>query len=127
MGRGDWTRELKKGSIQLCVLALLAEERKYGFQLIKELREASDGFYDLAEGTLYPALHRLQKRGLLSSERVIQEDRPPRKYYSLTDEGRIALAQAVAEWNRMTAACDHVLEVSKVISVSKEKSKEEQP
>ncbi len=56
----EWTAELKKGSIQLCLLALLAGERKYGFQLIKELRELSAGFFDVKEGTLYPALRRLE-------------------------------------------------------------------
>ena len=114
MGRGDWTRELKKGSIQLCVLALLVGERKYGFQLIKELREASGGFFDLAEGTLYPALHRLKKQGLLSAERVLQEDRPARKYYSLTSEGSRALGRAVGDWRTMTAACERVLALAGV-------------
>lgn len=105
----EWTRELKKGSIQLCLLAMLSREPKYGFQIIKELRRRSQGYYDLAEGTLYPALHRLQKRGLLSSQRMVQEDRPPRKYYTLTPAGRQALSEARAEWNKMTRACNTVL------------------
>ena len=108
----DWTRELMKGSIQLCLLAMLSNSRKYGFEIIKELRARSDGYYDLAEGTIYPALHRLQKRGLLNSERVIQEDRPPRKYYTLTEQGQEALAQARLEWKRMTSACNRILEQS---------------
>lgn len=106
---GDWARELKKGSIQLCLLAMLSEGRKYGFEIIKELRARTGGYYDLAEGTLYPALHRLQKQGLLASERVIQEDRPPRKYYTLTVRGQEALVHARREWEMMTTACNALL------------------
>lgn len=109
---GDWARELKKGSIQLCLLAMLSQGRKYGFEIIKELRRRSGGYYDLAEGTLYPALHRLQKQGLLASERVMQEDRPPRKYYTLTAEGRRALVNARQEWELMTSACNNLLDTS---------------
>src|SRR5207253_7795565 len=61
----EWTAELKKGSIQLCLLALLSSEEKYGFQILRELRERSNGFFDLKEGTLYPALRRHDERGLL--------------------------------------------------------------
>ena len=64
----EWTAELKKGSVQLCLLALLAKEPKYGFQILHELRERSNGFFDLKEGTLYPALRRLEERGFVVSE-----------------------------------------------------------
>src|SRR5216117_1911998 len=63
----EWTAELKKGSIQLCLLALLAKEEKYGFQILRELRDRSNGFFDLKEGTLYPALRRLEERGFVES------------------------------------------------------------
>src|SRR5574342_51289 len=97
----EWTAELKKGSIQLCLLALLSGEAKYGFQLIKELREVSAGFFDLKEGTLYPALRRLEERGFVRSEWVEREVGVPRKYYTLTDRGRAALAEATAVWTHM--------------------------
>src|SRR5256712_11210596 len=63
----EWTAELKKGSIQLCLLALLAKGEKYGFQILRELRDKSNGFFDLKEGTLYPALRRLEERGVVQS------------------------------------------------------------
>src|SRR3972149_6889509 len=69
----EWTAELKKGSVQLCLLALLAQEQKYGFQILKELRDLSDGFFDLKEGTLYPALRRLEERGFVQSHWVEPE------------------------------------------------------
>lgn len=106
---GEWTAELKKGSIQLCLLALLAGERKYGFQLIKELRERSDGFFDVKEGTLYPALRRLEERGFVRSEWVERDAGVPRKYYTLTDRGRTALREATRVWGDMATSVDRIL------------------
>ena len=109
----EWIRELKKGSIQLCLLSVISSGKKYGFQIIKELRELSLGYYDLKEGTLYPALHRLEKRGYLKSEWVTQESGMPRKYYSLTKKGVGALQEAKGEWKNMVKSCNAVLEAGK--------------
>ncbi len=109
----EWTAELKRGSIQLCLLALLAKDEKYGFQILHELREKSNGFFDLKEGTLYPALRRLEERGFVQShwkEPAAGEGGMPRKYYRLTDRGRTALAEAVAIWDTMTQGAEKVLE-----------------
>lgn len=104
-----WSAELKRGAIQLCIMALLKEGRKYGFQIIKELRELSGGYFDLKEGTLYPALHRLEKRGLVKSEWVIEGTAPPRRYYRLTDRGKSFLEESVLEWRRMVSATEMVI------------------
>lgn len=106
----EWTAELKKGSIQLCLLALLAGEPKYGFQILHELRDRSNGFFDLKEGTLYPALRRLEERGFVTSAWREQERGMPRKYYRLTDRGRRALDEALAIWDAMTEGAERVLE-----------------
>src|SRR5467141_2010289 len=106
----EWTAELKKGSVQLCLLALLAKEQKYGFQILKELRDLSDGFFDLKEGTLYPALRRLEERGFVASRWQEPKSGMPRKYYRLTDRGRTALREALAVWDAMTAGAERVLE-----------------
>ena len=108
-----WLRELKKGSIQLCILAMLSSKKKYGFQIIKELREQSGGYYDLKEGTLYPALHRLEKRGYLKSEWITHKSGMPRKYYTLTDRGKKALREAKGEWKNMVKSLNDVLEAGK--------------
>ena len=68
----SWSREIRKGAIQLCLLAQLRQRRMYGFEIIRVLRERSNGFFDLKEGTLYPALHRLDKRGLVEAETVVR-------------------------------------------------------
>lgn len=105
----EWSKELKKGSIQLSILALLSEERKYGFQIIKELRDRTEGFLDLKEGTLYPAMHRLEKLKLLESEWVIEGDSPPRKYYKLTKKGKDAFENAREDWKWMVRGCGNLL------------------
>src|SRR2546422_6383201 len=109
----EWTAELKKGSIQLSLLALLSGEPKYGFQLIKEIRELSEGFFDLKEGTLYPALRRLEERGFVRSEWVEREAGAPRKYYTVTDRGRTALAKAKKVWRNMEGSLDRILRRSR--------------
>ncbi len=109
----EWTAELKRGSIQLCLLALLAKEETYGFEILRELRERSNGFFDLKEGTLYPALRRLEERGFVEShwkEPGPGEGGMPRKYYRLTSRGRTALTEAVAIWRQMTAGAERLLE-----------------
>ena len=109
----EWTAELKRGSIQLCLLALLAKDEKYGFQILHELRERSNGFFDLKEGTLYPALRRLEERGFVEShwkEPGPGEGGMPRKYYRMTARGRTALSEALAIWRQMTAGAERLLE-----------------
>src|SRR5437762_11485808 len=92
----EWTAELKKGSIQLCLLALLAKEEKYGFQILHELKDRSNGFFDLKEGTLYPALRRLEERGFVSRRWQEPTRGMPRKYYRPTDRGPDALRASPA-------------------------------
>lgn len=110
MARKEWTVELKKGTVQLGILALLEGGRRYGFEIIEQLRGRSGGYLDLKEGTLYPALHRLEKQGLLTAEWVIDDGgTPPRKYYSITAEGRKALEDARREWKAMVEGLGGVL------------------
>src|SRR2546430_16406875 len=106
----EWTAELKKGSIQLCLLALLNKEEKYGFQILRELRDRSNGFFDLKEGTLYPALRRLEERGFVEISVDAASLKITRKYYRLTDRGLTALAEALAIWDTMTAGAESFLE-----------------
>ena len=108
--RDEWTREMKKGSIQLLLLATIGSKKKYGFQIVRELKELSNGYFALKEGTLYPALHRLEKRGYLKSEWVTQDTGNPRKYYSLTKEGKDALKSAREEWTSLVERSKEVLE-----------------
>jgi len=105
----EWVAELKRGSIQLCLLSLLSQGKKYGLQIINELREMSNGFFDLKEGTLYPALRRLEERGYLKSEWVERESGIPRRYYQLTEKGKGVLADATEVWKDMIKGTEGVL------------------
>jgi PadR family transcriptional regulator PadR len=105
----EWAAELKRGSMQLCLLSLLNQGSKYGLQIINELREMSGGFFDLKEGTLYPALRRLEEKGYLKSEWVERDSGIPRRYYKMTEKGRSVLAEATGVWNEMVKSTENVL------------------
>lgn len=89
--------ELRKGSTPVLILALLAERPMYGYLLAKELERRSDGYFDFKEGTLYPALHKLEREGLVQGEWEVVENGPSRKYYHLTEKGQRVLAESTQE------------------------------
>jgi PadR family transcriptional regulator PadR len=106
----DTTRDFRKRSTTVLILSLLAEQPMYGYQLAKELERRSEGFFDFKEGTLYPALHRLERDGLLTSEWEVVTDRPSRKVYRITNRGRRALADAANEWGTFARKLLNILE-----------------
>ena len=97
-----------KGHLDLLVLAVLAEGAAHGYAVIDGLRRRSDGEFDLPEGTVYPALHRLEKSGLLASDWSIVSGRR-RRTYSLTDRGRAALGEKQRRWDEFAAAMQRVI------------------
>src|SRR5918912_2470043 len=94
--------QMRKGTLQYCVLALLAEEERYGFDLVRALAEV-DGMVT-SEGTIYPLLARLRRDGLVESTWRESPSGPPRRYYRLTRAGRAALDGFVHEWSRFRDA-----------------------
>lgn len=102
--RGD----VVKGHLELLLLAVLAEGPRHGYALIERLRARSDGAFDLPEGTIYPALHRLERAGLLESGWSHAAARR-RRVYRLTQRGRAALAERQDEWRRFRGAVDVVV------------------
>jgi PadR family transcriptional regulator PadR len=101
MGRRElrtMERDLRRGSARVLILAMLAEKPMYGYQIAKELKRRSKGYFAFKEGTLYPALHGLEKEGLLTSQWEVVDKGPSRKYYHLTDDGRKALTDSAEEW-----------------------------
>ncbi|MCM1088391.1 MAG: PadR family transcriptional regulator [Muribaculaceae bacterium] len=100
-------RQMKKGVLDMLVLKLLEEQRKYGYQLIQELQEKSGGVFCLKEGTLYPILYRLEDEQLVESKWSEPEEKQiPRKYYVLTDKGREALPQIYQIWQQIVSGVD---------------------
>ena len=100
--------QMRKGTLQYCVLALLAKEERYGFDLVRGLAEV-DGMVT-SEGTIYPLLSRLRRDGLVESSWQESTAGPPRRYYRLTDAGRAALEGFRLEWRRFRDAVDHFVE-----------------
>jgi PadR family transcriptional regulator, regulatory protein PadR len=82
----NWTVQVRKGLLELCILNALAEEERYGYDLVKTLVEVHG--LGVTEGTLYPLLSRLRVAGLIASRLEESSSGPARKYYSLTREGR---------------------------------------
>jgi PadR family transcriptional regulator PadR len=96
--------QMRRGTLEYCVLALLREEERYGFDLVRALGSA-DGMMT-SEGTIYPLLARLRRDGLLASSWEESPSGPPRRYYRLTAKGRLALDEFTAEWQRFRDAVD---------------------
>ena len=98
-----------RGDLSLVLLGALAAREMYGYELVAELRRRSDGVFDLAEGTVYPALRRLERQGLLAARWVDVPDGPRRRYYAPTQAGERVLATGRAEWRTFVAATDSIL------------------
>jgi DNA-binding PadR family transcriptional regulator len=94
--------QIRKGSTNTLILSLLSEQSMYGYQITQELKRRSGGYFEMKEGLLYPALHKMERDGLLRSEWRRVEGSRRRKYYFITEKGRKALANSVAEWTTFT-------------------------
>lgn len=97
-----YERQMKKGVLDMLVLKLLSDEKKYGYQLIQELHEKGGESFCLKEGTLYPVLYRLEDEQLVESKWCEPEPKQlPRKYYVITDKGRQALTKIAHVWQQV--------------------------
>jgi len=103
-------REVLKGHLDLLLLSVVDDQPLHGYSIIRELRQRSDGAFDLKDGTIYPALHRLERSGLLRSKEIIGEGPRPRRVYSLTAKGQEALRTQSDVWLEFHTAMDKVLE-----------------
>jgi PadR family transcriptional regulator PadR len=103
-------REALKGHLDLLLLAVLERGPAHGYALIESLRERSGGTFDLPEGTVYPALHRLERDGFLNSEWSADSGRR-RRVYRLTPKGAEALSRRKTEWEQFSRAVDATVEL----------------
>jgi PadR family transcriptional regulator PadR len=91
-------RDLLKGSSSYLLLSLLDREPMYGYQIVKELDALSQGYFKFKEGTLYPALHRLEKSGLIIGTWEMLPNGRQRRYYHITAKGQTKLAIEKTQW-----------------------------
>lgn len=103
MNINDWAKQLKKGSLEYCILLLIRNKPCYGYEIMSEL--STWPITTVKESTVYPLLRRLQSDGCLEAtwEQSV-EGLPPRKYYSITHAGLDYLEEMSREWNNLSAA-----------------------
>jgi PadR family transcriptional regulator PadR len=102
-------RELKRGSLELIVLYLLAPKEAYGYEIVSKLTTQTDGSLEVTDGTLYPVLYRLERNGFVSVRWETPDRGVPRKYYRLTSAGRVELARLTQEWTKFANAMAKLL------------------
>ena len=101
--------EMLKGHLDAVLLATIGDDALHGYAIIEAIRARSGGRFDLPEGTIYPALHRLELAGLLASRWVQPDGGRKRRVYSLTDSGRRSLVERRAGWHSFATGIDRVL------------------
>ncbi|TLS49726.1 PadR family transcriptional regulator [Paenibacillus antri] len=94
--------EMLKGTIDLLILSVLTAKDNYGYEISKSIKERTEGMFEIQEATLYLALKRLEKQGAVSAYWGDQSHGGRRKYYALTEDGREALRQSIADWKKTT-------------------------
>lgn len=102
-------RELKRGSLELIVLHLLAPGEAYGYEIVTKLTTQSDGALGVTDGTLYPVLYRLERAGFVAVRWETPARGVPRKYYRLTEAGRVELGRLSHEWHAFVGAIARLL------------------
>lgn len=98
-------------TIDSLLLSLLAREPMYGYKLIKETEKKSAGVFKFREGTIYPALHRLERAKLIQGKWQLLPRGQQRKYYYITEKGLKALGQRKSEWLKFSGALNAFLEI----------------
>jgi len=103
--------QLRRGTVEYCVMALLRDDERYGFDLVRALSQI-DGLV-VSEGTIYPLLSRLRREHLVNTSWRESDAGPPRRYYRLTEAGHAALADFTEEWTRFRDAVNSLLVTEK--------------
>ena len=104
-----YVAQLLKGNTDVLILSLLENEPMYGYAMIKELERRSEGFFRIGEGTLYPALHRLERASLVQGRWQRLANGQERRYYSLTRKGERQLAEQADVWARFASAVNQIV------------------
>lgn len=103
--------DLVQGTLDLLLLKILALEPLNGWDVSLRLKQVSRDILQVSDGSLYPALHKLEQNGWITAEWKKTENNRRAKYYSLTKAGRKQLAKETAEWDRLSGAITHVVQL----------------
>lgn len=105
----DYSPDLLRGNTDALLLFLVKQlDYAYGYQLIKEIERRSLGFFQFKEGTVYPALRKLENQGLLQGEWRERPNGQERRYYRITEKGKESLRSKLAAWQSFTTAVELV-------------------
>jgi PadR family transcriptional regulator, regulatory protein PadR len=102
--------DVLRGTLDLLILKVLLREPMHGWGVSQRIQERSRGVLDVNQGSLYPALQRLEQRGLVRSEWQLTEENRRAKYYALTPAGRRAVTAETNSWRRYVQAVEFILE-----------------
>ena len=102
----NWTTQLRKGLLELCILNVVGRARVYGYDIVKQLRGIDT--LVVREGTVYPILSRLRRDGLVAASLEESSEGPARKYYELTERGERLLEEMNAYWDVLSRGIDTV-------------------
>ena len=97
--------QLKKGTLELCVLSLLSRADMYGFELVGKISDQ----IKVSEGTIYPLLKRIKDEGYVTTYLRESQEGPPRKYYNITEYGRTTLETLTNQWNELVRGINNII------------------
>ncbi len=106
----DKTNDLLQGALDLLVLRSLYTEKRHGWGILKRIQQSSNDELIIHQGSLYPALYRLERQGFIKSDFGLSENNRKAKYYSLTRKGKRKLEREIEKWNRFSTAIVSVLQ-----------------
>ena len=106
----DFPKKLTGSTTSTLILAVIAQNDCHGYEIVQRVNELSDGVFRWREGTVYPALHRLEKQSLIAGEWQSARKGRPRRVYSITQEGQDELLQQEREWSLFASSVNRVLE-----------------
>jgi PadR family transcriptional regulator PadR len=104
--------ELPQGTLDLLILKALALESMHGWAISERLQQISRAALQVQQGSLYPALHRLERRGWIKAKWATSENNRRAKYYTLTPQGRKQLEVEITAWRKLTSAVGHILDMA---------------
>src|SRR5499426_4633601 len=104
-------KDLVQGTLDLLIMKMLALEPMHGWAISQRLKQVSNETLQVSDGSLYPALHKLEQEGWVKAEWAPSENNRRAKYYSLTRSGRKELEKEAANWNRLSAAITQVVKL----------------
>ena len=102
--------DLLQGTLDMLVLRAVSEEPQHGWAIAQRIQQVSNNVLQIGQGSLYPALHRLEYKGWIRAEWGASENNRKARYYSLTKTGRKQLESELENWNRLTGAINLVLQ-----------------